>query len=117
MSGARSVMESSPFGRLLPSERAPGADKPAGRIVDMHVHFDEKNPGFLDDLLKLANRMNLTACLLTPFAHRRVVVEAAKLHPDKSFPSASSIWTRRMWSHKWRSYTRSVSEASVSWNS
>ncbi len=44
MSGARSVMELSPFGRLFPSERAPGADKPTGRIVDMHVHFDEKNP-------------------------------------------------------------------------
>ena len=86
MSGARSVMEVSPFGRLFPSERAPGADKPTGRIVDMHVHFDEKNPEFLDDLLKLANRMNLTACLLTPFAHRRVVVEAAKQHPRQIVP-------------------------------
>src|SRR5437667_20784 len=57
-----------------------------GRIVDMHVHFDEKNPGFLDDLLKLANRMNLTACLLTPFAHRRVVTEAAKQHPRQIVP-------------------------------
>jgi len=46
MSGVRSAMELSPFGRLFPSERAPGADKPTGRIVDMHVHFDEKNPDF-----------------------------------------------------------------------
>jgi len=86
MSGARSVMELSPFGRLFPSERAPGADKPTGRIVDIHVHFDEKNPGFLDDLLKLADQMNLTACLLTPFAHRRVVAEAAKQHPRQIVP-------------------------------
>src|SRR5437016_13538337 len=86
MSGARSAMELSPFGRLFPSERAPGADKPTGRIVDMHVHFDEKNPGFLDDFLKLANRMNLTACLLTPFAHRRVVAESAKQYPRPTVP-------------------------------
>src|SRR5258708_3854635 len=86
MSGARSAMELSPFGRLFPSERAPRADKPTGRIVDMHVHFDEKNPGFFDDLLKLANRMNLTTCLLTPFAHRRVVAEAAKQHPRQIVP-------------------------------
>jgi hypothetical protein len=52
----------------------------------MHVHFDEKTPGFLDDLLKLADRMNLTACLLTPFAHRQVVAEAAKQHPRQIVP-------------------------------
>jgi hypothetical protein len=86
ISGARSVVELSSSGRLFPSERAPGADKPAGHIVDMHVHFDEKTPGFLDDLLKLADRMNLTACLLTPFVHRQVVVEAAKQHPRQIVP-------------------------------
>ena len=76
-SSARSLVESSPFGPLYPG----AVDQPAGRIVDMHVHFDEKKPGFLDDLLTLADRMNLTACLLTPFAHRRVVADAAKQHP------------------------------------
>src|SRR5262245_6490555 len=65
LSRARSFAKLSPFAGLVPGE--PTADKPAGRIVDMHVHFDEKKPGFLDDLLKLADRANLTACLLTPF--------------------------------------------------
>jgi Amidohydrolase len=49
----------------------------------MHVHFDEKNPNFMSDLLKLPDRLNLTACLLTPFANRKVVAEAAKHHPAK----------------------------------
>ena len=69
-----SLADLSRFGELAPGVTA--ADKPAGRMIDMHVHFDEKKPGFLDDLLRLADRMNLTACLLTPFAHRRVVADA-----------------------------------------
>jgi uncharacterized protein len=77
------LAELSPFGDLSPGETA---DKPAGRIIDMHVHFDEKKPAFLDDLLRLADRMNLTACLLTPFAHRRVVADAAKQHPRQIVP-------------------------------
>lgn len=52
----------------------------------MHVHFDEKKPGFIDDLLKLADRINLTACLLTPFAHRHIVADAAKQHPRQIVP-------------------------------
>jgi predicted TIM-barrel fold metal-dependent hydrolase len=60
--------------------------KAAGRIVDMHVHFDEKKPHFIDDLLKVSERLNLTACLLTPFANRRVVSEAAKQHPKQIIP-------------------------------
>jgi len=83
-SSVRSLAELSPFRDLSPGETA--ADQSAGRIVDMHVHFDEKKPGFLDDLLRLADRMNLTACLLTPFAHRRVVADAAKQHPRQIVP-------------------------------
>jgi len=79
-----SLAELSAFGELSP--RVTAADKPAGRIIDMHVHFDEKKPGFLDDLLKLADRMNLTACLLTPFVHRHVVADAAKQHPQLIVP-------------------------------
>ncbi|OLC87370.1 MAG: hypothetical protein AUH88_03135 [Acidobacteria bacterium 13_1_40CM_4_61_5] len=52
----------------------------------MHVHFDEKNPKFIGDLLKLSDRLNLTACLLTPFANRKVVAEAAKQHPKQIIP-------------------------------
>src|SRR5262245_65127407 len=86
MSGGPGLAEFSPFRSLSPGDRAAEADKPAGRIVDMHVHFDEKKPGFLDDLLRLADRLNLTACLLTPFAHRRIVADAAKQHPRQIVP-------------------------------
>jgi uncharacterized protein len=64
----------------------PLAQNPSARIVDMHVHFDEKKPGFIDDLLKLSDRLNLTACLLTPFAKRKVVADAAKQHPTQIVP-------------------------------
>lgn len=63
------------------------SDSPAiDRIVDMHVHFDEKNPNFIGDLLKLSDRLNLTACVLTPFANRKVVLDAAKQHPTQIIP-------------------------------
>ena len=83
-SSARSLAQLSPLGAAFSDQTA--ADKPASRIVDMHVHFDEKKPGFLDDLLKLSDRINLTACLLTPFAHRKVVADAAKQHPRQIVP-------------------------------
>jgi uncharacterized protein len=63
--------------------------KTANRIVDTHVHFDEKNPNFLGDLLKLSDRLNLTACVLTPFAHRKAILEAAKQHPNQIVPFGS----------------------------
>ena len=58
----------------------------ADRIVDMHVHFDEKNPNFISDFLKVSERLNLTACLLTPFANRKLVADAAKQHPAQIIP-------------------------------
>src|SRR5438309_804407 len=56
------------------------------RIVDMHVHFDEKNPNYIDDFLRVSDRLNLTACMLTPFASRQVVADAAKKHPSQIIP-------------------------------
>jgi len=56
------------------------------RIIDIHVHFDSKNPNFLDDFLRVADRLNLTGCLLTPFEHRKVVAEAAQQHPTSIIP-------------------------------
>src|SRR5690348_17742746 len=56
------------------------------RIVDMHVHFDEKNPNFISDFLKVSEKLNLTACVLTPFASRKVVLDAAKQHPAQIIP-------------------------------
>jgi len=71
---------------FLLGEGESASSKTADRIVDMHVHFDEKNPKFIGDLLKLSDRLNLTACLLTPFANRKVVAEAAKQHPKQIIP-------------------------------
>ena len=51
-----------------------------GRIVDMHVHFDPKKPNYIEDFLKVSERLNLTALMLTPFENRVVVAEAAKQH-------------------------------------
>jgi uncharacterized protein len=59
------------------------------RIVDMHVHFDEKNPDFISDFLRLSDRLNLTACVLTPFPYRKVVADAAKQHPEQIIPFGS----------------------------
>ncbi|HJS99813.1 MAG TPA: amidohydrolase family protein [Terriglobales bacterium] len=56
------------------------------RIVDIHVHFEENNPNFIRDLLKVADRMNLTACLLTPYSQRLQVAEAAKRYPRQIVP-------------------------------
>jgi hypothetical protein len=58
----------------------------ADRIVDVHVHFDAKNPNFIADLVKLSEWLNLTACVLTPYEHRQVVVEAARKHPERIIP-------------------------------
>jgi len=57
-----------------------------GRIVDMHVHFDAKNPNYIDDFLKVSERLNLTALMLTPFENRKVVAEASKQHPTSIIP-------------------------------
>jgi len=56
------------------------------RIVDMHIHFDESNPNFVRDLVTLAQRINLTACLLTPYSHRLQVADAVKQYPKQIVP-------------------------------
>lgn len=56
------------------------------RIVDIHIHFDEKDPNFIRDLVTLAQRINLTACLLTPYTHRAQVADAAKQYPKQIVP-------------------------------
>jgi uncharacterized protein len=64
-----------------------GAEAPAtDRIVDIHVHFDAKNPNYLDDFLRVSDRLHLTACMLTPFEHRRAVADAARKHPTQIVP-------------------------------
>ena len=56
------------------------------RIVDIHVHFDAEDPNFFHDLITVADRLNLTACLLTPYANRVQVADAAKRYPKQIVP-------------------------------
>ena len=56
------------------------------RIVDIHIHFDESNPNFIRDLVSLAERRNLTACLLTPYSRRVEVADAARQYPKQIIP-------------------------------
>jgi uncharacterized protein len=73
-------------GVSLPGLLSDSPDKGAQRIVDMHVHFDGKNPNFIADLVKVAERLNLTACVLTPYANRKPIAEAAKQYPARIVP-------------------------------
>ena len=72
--------------RAFAGGQPPSGPSPSDRIVDIHVHFDEKIPTFLDDFLRISDKLNLTACMLTPFAHRKVVADAARKHPTKIVP-------------------------------
>lgn len=56
------------------------------RIVDIHIHFDENNPNFVRDLVTVAERINLTACVLTPYSHRVQVADAARQYPKQIAP-------------------------------
>jgi uncharacterized protein len=69
------------------SEREKGASgRPNGQVVDIHVHFDEKNANYIEDFLKASDRLNLTALMLTPFASCKVVAEAARKYPKQIIP-------------------------------
>jgi predicted TIM-barrel fold metal-dependent hydrolase len=56
------------------------------RIVDIHTHFEPKEPGYLDEFLKASDKLNLTGCMLTPYENRKAVAEAAKQHPRQIIP-------------------------------
>lgn len=60
--------------------------KGIGRIVDIHVHFDEHNPAYFDDLVKVAEPLNLSACALAPYRNREAVARAAEKHPKHVIP-------------------------------
>ncbi len=69
----------------LTQSPSPDSGKP-DRIVDIHVHFDDKNSNYVEDLLKVCNRLNLTACVLTPYASRNIIADAAKRYPSQIIP-------------------------------
>ena len=77
VSVSRDALATPPAGVVLPDVLSNASDKGAHRIVDMHVHFDEKNPNFIADLVKVSERLNMTACVLTPFPKRKLIAEAA----------------------------------------
>ncbi len=71
---------------LLTDDAKASASAASTRIVDIHTHFEPKNPGYLDEFLKVSEQLNLTGCMLTPFANRKVVAEAARQHPRQIVP-------------------------------
>src|ERR1041385_2520067 len=86
---AMTTISQSARGNSAPEDLPLGeaSESPAnGRIVDIHLHFDEKNPNFIRDLAKVAERINLVACLLTPYPYRAQVADAAKQYPKHIVP-------------------------------
>ena len=75
-----------PLDSMHSSDQAAASAAGKTRIIDMHVHFDEKKPSYISEFLKVSDRLNLTACMLTPFANRKVVADAAKQHPQQIIP-------------------------------
>jgi uncharacterized protein len=73
-------------GTLLSTEAKAAVSKAGNRIVDIHTHFEPKNPGYIDEFLRMSDQLNLTGCMLTPFENRKVVAEAAKQHLTQIIP-------------------------------
>jgi uncharacterized protein len=87
--GWSALLRGTPYNALRLGHGVSASPETPDRIVDMHVHFDEKNPNFIADLRKLSDRLHLTACVLTPFSYRKVVLDAAKQHPTEIIPFGS----------------------------
>src|SRR5256886_10828119 len=83
---SRDALATPPANVVLPEVLSQASDKGVYRIVDMHVHFDEKNPNFVGDLVKVCERLNMTACVLTPYSNRKVIADAAKQYPARIVP-------------------------------
>jgi predicted TIM-barrel fold metal-dependent hydrolase len=86
VSVSRKALATPSSGVSLPGISPDDTDKGTHRIVDIHVHFDEKNPNFVADLVKVCERLNMTACVLTPYANRKMIAEAAKQYPARIVP-------------------------------
>jgi len=74
----------------LTPQDPPAASAGAGRIVDIHMHY-QKKPGFIDDFLRSTEHLNVTGCILTPFENRKEVADAAKKHPTRIIPIGSVL--------------------------
>jgi len=71
-------------GALFSTEARAAISKAESRIVDIHTHFEPKNPGYIDEFLRISDELNLTGCMLTPFENRKAVADAAKQHPRET---------------------------------
>src|SRR5579872_2669838 len=56
------------------------------RIVDIHVHFDEHNPAYFEDIVKVGEPLNLSACVLTPYKDREATIRAVEKYPGRIVP-------------------------------
>jgi predicted TIM-barrel fold metal-dependent hydrolase len=74
----------------LTPQDPPAASAGAGRVVDIHMHY-QKKPGFIDDFLRSTEHLNVTGCILTPFENRKEVADAAKKHPTRIIPIGSVL--------------------------
>jgi hypothetical protein len=89
ISGAANVLPKTSASSFADGTRAQSAlsdSDQANRIIDIHVHFDDKNSSFVEDLLKVCHRLNLTACVLTPHSSRNIIANAANRHPAQIVP-------------------------------
>jgi len=86
--GAAAMLPASPFPGFAPEYKGEqtASGEPSSRVVDIHVHFDENKPNYIEDFLRVSDRLNLTALMLTPFADRKAVAEAAKKYPRQIIP-------------------------------
>src|SRR5438128_12697163 len=89
VSVSRDALATPPANLVLPDVLSQASDKGAYRIVDLHVHFDEKNPNFIGDLVRVCERLNMPACVLTPYSNRKVIADAEKQYPARIVPFGS----------------------------
>src|SRR5215467_11184682 len=52
------------------------------RALWIHVHFEPKNPNYVEDFLRVSERLNLTAY----FLYLNVVIDAAKTTSHANYP-------------------------------
>jgi hypothetical protein len=72
--------------QLGSQEHAATPSNHTDRIVDMHIHFDEKNSNFIRDLVTLAQRLNLTALPAHSLSSSRTGRRSSKTIPKTNCP-------------------------------
>ena len=73
VSVSRDALATPPANVVLPDVSSQASDKAAQRIV-------------IGDLVRVCERLNMTACMLTPYSNRKVIADAAKQYPARIVP-------------------------------